>query len=111
MGLIGSDTKAKRFVTKLTQRGFDEHALSRLVTPIGDRDIPGKRPIEVAVSISAQLIAMLHSDKSELKGSPKSTNNSQSEASTPLPADGKIRENKVQTFTQCEKRGATSDIE
>lgn len=60
VGLIGSDTKAKRFITKLTQRGFDDNALARLFTPIGNRDIPGKRPIEVAVSISAQIIARLH---------------------------------------------------
>ena len=60
VGLIGSDTKAKRFITKLTQRGFDQNALARLYTPIGNRDIPGKRPIEVAVSISAQIIESLH---------------------------------------------------
>ena len=33
VGLIGSDTKAKRFITKLTQRGFDDNALARLFTP------------------------------------------------------------------------------
>ncbi|HAM18493.1 MAG TPA: xanthine dehydrogenase accessory protein XdhC, partial [Alteromonas macleodii] len=60
VGLIGSDTKAKRFITKLTQRGFDDNALARLFTPIGNRDIPGKQPIEVAVSISAQIIERLH---------------------------------------------------
>ncbi|WP_334059289.1 xanthine dehydrogenase accessory protein XdhC [Alteromonas sp. S005] len=62
VGLIGSDTKAKRFITKLTQRGFDDHAIERLFTPIGNRDIPGKRPIEVAVSISAQIIERLHAN-------------------------------------------------
>jgi len=61
VGLIGSQTKAKRFVTKLQQRGFDTEALSRLHSPIGDTNIPGKRPIEVAVSIAAQIIARLHS--------------------------------------------------
>jgi xanthine dehydrogenase accessory factor len=60
VGLIGSQTKAKRFITKLTNRGFDKAALSRLHTPIGNTDIPGKLPIEVAVSISAQIIARLH---------------------------------------------------
>ena len=65
VGLIGSETKAKRFITKLAHRGFDEAALARLHTPIGNPSIPGKQPIEVAVSISAQLIALLHcqSDK------------------------------------------------
>ncbi|MEC7134619.1 MAG: XdhC family protein, partial [Pseudomonadota bacterium] len=60
VGLIGSDTKAKRFITKLTLRGFDDNALARLFTPIGNQDIPGKQPIEVAVSISAQIIERLH---------------------------------------------------
>ena len=39
---------------------FDDNALARLFTPIGNRDIPGKQPIEVAVSISAQIIERLH---------------------------------------------------
>jgi xanthine dehydrogenase accessory factor len=52
VGLIGSQTKAKRFITKLEHRGFNESDLARLATPIGDTSIPGKRPIEVAVSIA-----------------------------------------------------------
>lgn len=67
VGLIGSDTKAKRFITKLSHRGFDEQALSRLVTPIGNLSIPGKRPIEVAVSISAQIITMLNTPQMPLE--------------------------------------------
>jgi len=62
VGLIGSDTKAKRFITKLQHRGFDDNALKRLVTPIGMAGIPGKRPIEVAVSIAAQIIARIHNN-------------------------------------------------
>ncbi|WP_394220732.1 xanthine dehydrogenase accessory protein XdhC [Alteromonas gracilis] len=81
VGLIGSDTKAKRFITKLSQRGFDENALARLVTPIGNRDIPGKRPIEVAVSISAQIIERLHN--SDLAKDAK-------RASEPLEPESKI---------------------
>lgn len=60
VGLIGSQTKAKRFITKLQHRGFTDTALARLATPIGNPTIPGKQPIEVAVSIAAQLIARLH---------------------------------------------------
>jgi xanthine dehydrogenase accessory factor len=63
IGLIGSDTKAKRFTTKLAHRGFGKEDLARLYTPIGNPDVPGKLPIEVAVSISAQLIARLHQQK------------------------------------------------
>lgn len=63
VGLIGSETKAKRFITKLEHRGFNESALARLATPIGDTSIPGKRPIEVAVSIASQIIQRLHASE------------------------------------------------
>jgi len=61
IGMIGSQTKAKRFVTKLAHRGFSGEQIARLISPIGDISIPGKRPVEVAVSICAQLIRLLHS--------------------------------------------------
>ncbi len=63
VGLIGSETKAKRFITKLGHRGFNESDLARLATPIGDTSIPGKRPIEVAVSIASQIIQRLHASE------------------------------------------------
>lgn len=61
VGMIGSDTKARRFLTRLTHRGLSDRQLSRLISPVGDLSIPGKRPVEVAVSITAQLIKRLHS--------------------------------------------------
>lgn len=65
VGLIGSQTKAKRFVTKLQHKGFDDKALLRLHSPVGNTNIPGKRPIEVAVSISAQIITLLNNGSVE----------------------------------------------
>jgi len=65
VGLIGSQTKAKRFVTKLEHRGFNSADLARLVSPIGDPSVPGKRPIEVAVSIASQVIQRLHANGDE----------------------------------------------
>ena len=61
LGMIGSDTKAKRFRTRLESRGYSEQQIAHMVSPIGERSIVGKRPIEVAVSISAQLINQLNS--------------------------------------------------
>jgi len=52
-------------MTKLTHRGFDETTLARLHTPIGSPAVPGKRPIEVAVSIAAQIINLLHHKPAE----------------------------------------------
>lgn len=60
IGMIGSQAKAKRFVTRLVHREFSETQITRLVSPIGLPNIPGKRPIEVAVSISAQIIQKLN---------------------------------------------------
>ncbi len=62
IGMIGSKTKAQRFLTKLEHRGFNALQRARLVSPIGDLSVPGKRPIEVSVSICAQLIKLLHCD-------------------------------------------------
>ncbi|MEP4889758.1 MAG: xanthine dehydrogenase accessory protein XdhC [Aliiglaciecola sp.] len=66
LGLIGSQTKAKRFQTRLTNHGISEHMLEKLVCPIGMTDIPGKRPIEVAVSVAGQLINLLNKHQSNV---------------------------------------------
>lgn len=60
IGMIGSKNKAKRFFTRLEHRGYSPASISKITSPIGDLRIPGKRPIEVAVSISAQLIRLLN---------------------------------------------------
>ena len=60
VGMIGSQTKAKRFVHRLKSKGISDVQLGRFVTPIGLSDIPGKLPVEVAVSVSAQIIQRLH---------------------------------------------------
>lgn len=54
VGLIGSQTKAAKFRTRLKARGIDA---SRLVCPVGLFKA-GKHPAEVAVSVAAQLIAL-----------------------------------------------------
>ncbi|VUD52154.1 hypothetical protein TDB9533_01573 [Thalassocella blandensis] len=69
IGLIGSKIKANRFRQRLKQASFSQEEINTIVSPIGLLDIPGKRPIEVAVSIAAQIIQQLHvkttSQKSE----------------------------------------------
>jgi len=54
VGLIGSETKAAKFRSRLTARGIDA---ARLVCPLGLVKA-GKHPAEVAVSIAAQVIAL-----------------------------------------------------
>lgn len=58
IGLIGSDTKAERFRQRLAHRGFTEETIERIRCPVGRSDVPGKRPMEVAVSISAELLSL-----------------------------------------------------
>jgi xanthine dehydrogenase accessory factor len=69
IGLIGSQTKALRFQKRLTDRLFEQdgESLERTVIaeqieaircPVGLSSVPGKLPMEVAVSIVGELIAI-----------------------------------------------------
>lgn len=80
IGMIGSQTKAKRFVTKLEHRGFTAQQIAKLTSPIGDLSIPGKRPLEVSVSICAQLIRLLHSESQSLSNNEHANNLQSSKA-------------------------------
>ena len=64
IGLIGSQTKAKRFKRRLKSASFSQTEIDSVVCPVGLSSVPGKRPMEVAVSISAQLIQQCHMSKS-----------------------------------------------
>ena len=54
-GMIGSQTKALRFRKRLADAGFIAHDIEKIHSPIGLPDVKGKLPMEVAVSIAAQL--------------------------------------------------------
>jgi xanthine dehydrogenase accessory factor len=58
VGLIGSETKARRFRQRLEQVGLSANQIERLICPVGLTQVTGKRPMEVAVSIAAQLISL-----------------------------------------------------
>ncbi|WP_370600441.1 xanthine dehydrogenase accessory protein XdhC [Pseudomonas nitroreducens] len=62
LGMIGSRTKAQRFQMRLEQRGYAPEVIAQLHCPIGLAEVPGKRPLEVAISIAAQVIARYHQD-------------------------------------------------
>jgi xanthine dehydrogenase accessory factor len=55
LGLIGSQTKWRRFRDRLESRGIAADALDRVKCPIG-LDTGGKAPPEIAVSIAAELL-------------------------------------------------------
>nr|WP_321273071.1 xanthine dehydrogenase accessory protein XdhC [uncultured Vibrio sp.] len=56
VGLIGSQGKSQRFRFRLKEQLTDINLLDQLTCPIGHPDITGKLPMEVAVSVSAQLM-------------------------------------------------------
>ena len=57
-GLIGSQSKAAKFRSRLKKKEFTERELARLTCPIGLESIPGKTPMEVAVSVAGQLLGL-----------------------------------------------------
>ena len=57
-GLIGSQSKGAKFRSRLKKKGFTEHELAGLTCPIGLESIPGKTPMEVAVSVAGQLLGL-----------------------------------------------------
>lgn len=60
VGVIGSQTKAKRFRMRLQYWGFPTHVIDHMRCPVGLAAVPGKQPMEVAVSIAAEIIGLYH---------------------------------------------------
>ncbi|TYK66645.1 xanthine dehydrogenase accessory protein XdhC [Colwellia echini] len=62
LGVIGSDTKAKRFRHRLTHREFADSQVAKMTCPVGLSNVVGKLPMEVAVSIAGQIISLYQSN-------------------------------------------------
>ena len=56
VGLIGSQTKRARFVSRLRAAALDENATAALVCPIGVAGVAGKAPAVIAAATVAQLL-------------------------------------------------------
>lgn len=55
-GLIASKSKAARFRSRLTRKGFTDEELARLTAPIGEAHSVGKLPMEVAVATVCEVL-------------------------------------------------------
>ncbi len=64
-GLIGSKSKAGKFRNRLRRKGFTNDEIESLVCPVGLSSVAGKKPMEVAVSIAAQIIGLAHEIETE----------------------------------------------
>ena len=58
LGLIGSETKRARFVSRLRARGLAPDLVQRMTCPIGIPEIAGKHPAVIAIAVAAQLVAL-----------------------------------------------------
>lgn len=56
VGLIGSETKRARFVSRLAKAGLPADAIRRLTCPIGLPGTGDKAPAEIAIAVAAQLL-------------------------------------------------------
>jgi xanthine dehydrogenase accessory factor len=56
VGLIGSDSKRARFISKMSALGLEKSQLARLTCPIGVAGITGKEPATIAAATAAQLL-------------------------------------------------------
>jgi len=65
IGLIGSKTKSLRFKKRYRSDAFSAASVDSIICPVGLQSIPGKQPMEVAVSIAAQIIQVLHNTAPE----------------------------------------------
>ncbi len=57
LGLIGSDTKKRRFLKRLGELGHGEASLARLICPIGNKAL-GKQPNAIAIGVLHDLLEM-----------------------------------------------------
>ena len=58
LGMIGSVPKQRKFALRLRARGYSDEQIVRLRTPLGF-DIGARTPEEIAVSVVAELVAVL----------------------------------------------------
>ncbi len=55
-GLIGSTSKRRRFERLMKKQGMAQNHILNLVCPIGVRGIDGKKPVEIAVAVAAEVL-------------------------------------------------------
>ncbi|MFT5636118.1 MAG: xanthine dehydrogenase accessory factor [Cognaticolwellia sp.] len=66
IGLIASDTKWRRFKQRYKHRDIDEQQVARMNCPIGLSQVGGKLPMEVAVSVSAEIINIYQAEQEKI---------------------------------------------
>lgn len=65
VGLIGSQSKAARFRSRLAHDGLDAAAIAQLACPVGIAGINCKWPAAIAVAVAAQILQTLPQDSKQ----------------------------------------------
>lgn len=55
-GLIGSLSKRRRFERLMKKQGLSEHLFEQLVCPIGIAGVGGRKPMEIAIAVAAEVL-------------------------------------------------------
>ena len=58
VGLIGSAVKRRRFMRRFHEQGLGDNEIRRLTCPIGVDGVSGKKPAEIAVAATAEMLAI-----------------------------------------------------
>ncbi|MGE8496464.1 MAG: xanthine dehydrogenase accessory protein XdhC [Pseudomonas sp.] len=61
-GLIGSKTKRVKFEHRLRERGFTTEVMQRMRCPMGLGEVKGKLPMEIAISIAGEVVALYNAN-------------------------------------------------
>ncbi|USE35824.1 xanthine dehydrogenase accessory protein XdhC [Endozoicomonas sp. SCSIO W0465] len=66
LGVIGSETKAKRFRQRLEHRGcFSSADIEQMRCPVGLNNVGGRKPAEIAISIAAEILSIHNGSRDE----------------------------------------------
>ena len=66
LGVIGSETKAKRFRQRLEHRGcFSQAEIDHMHCPVGLESVGGRKPAEIAIAIAAEILAIQNGNRGE----------------------------------------------
>ena len=65
-GMIGSETKALKFRQRLAQRGISQEVIDSIHSPIGLQNLHTKLPVEIAISVAADVMTRLQQQRGEL---------------------------------------------
>ena len=57
-GLIASKSKAAKFHSRLSRKGFTEHELEKLTAPIGEKSFRDNLPMEVAIAAVSEMLSV-----------------------------------------------------